>query len=114
METVIGFTAIAVALLIGLGALGVGIGMGLLGGRFLDFLRHLDIGVRRGGVARGVVMDQDERGGGQQHRPDGPGLVRGDQGGVQAQSFRPDPFLVPQRLAVRIPLGQAPGIPVGK
>ena len=33
METVIGFTAIAVALLIGLGALGVGIGMGLLGGR---------------------------------------------------------------------------------
>ena len=35
METVIGFTAIAVALLIGLGALGVGIGMGLLGGRFL-------------------------------------------------------------------------------
>jgi F-type H+-transporting ATPase subunit c len=36
METVIGFTAIAVALLIGLGALGVGIGMGLLGGRFLE------------------------------------------------------------------------------
>ena len=35
METVIGYTAIAVALLIGLGALGVGIGMGLLGGRFL-------------------------------------------------------------------------------
>ena len=30
------FTAIAVALLIGLGALGVGIGMGLLGGRFLE------------------------------------------------------------------------------
>jgi F-type H+-transporting ATPase subunit c len=29
-------TAIAVALLIGLGALGVGIGMGLLGGRFLE------------------------------------------------------------------------------
>ena len=36
METVIGMTAIAVALLIGLGALGVGIGMGLLGGRFLE------------------------------------------------------------------------------
>ena len=36
METVIGNTAIAVALLIGLGALGVGIGMGLLGGKFLE------------------------------------------------------------------------------
>ncbi len=36
METVIGYTAIAVALLIGFGALGVGIGMGLLGGRFLE------------------------------------------------------------------------------
>ena len=36
METVIGLTAISVALLIGLGALGVGIGMGLLGGRFLE------------------------------------------------------------------------------
>lgn len=36
METVIGLTAIAVALLIGLGALGVGIGMGLLGGKFLE------------------------------------------------------------------------------
>ena len=36
METVIGYTAISVALLIGLGALGVGIGMGLLGGRFLE------------------------------------------------------------------------------
>lgn len=36
METVIGFTALAVAILIGLGALGVGIGMGLLGGRFLE------------------------------------------------------------------------------
>ena len=36
METVIGFTAIAVALMIGFGALGVGIGMGLLGGRFLE------------------------------------------------------------------------------
>ncbi len=37
METVIGLTAIAVALLIGLGALGVGIGMGLLGGRLWAF-----------------------------------------------------------------------------
>ena len=36
MDTVIGFTAIAVALLIGLGALGVGIGMGLLGGKVLE------------------------------------------------------------------------------
>ena len=36
METVIGMTAISVALLIGLGALGVGIGMGLLGGRFFE------------------------------------------------------------------------------
>ena len=36
MDTVIGLTAIAVALLIGLGALGVGIGMGLLGGKFLE------------------------------------------------------------------------------
>ena len=36
METVIGYTAISVALHIGLGALGVGIGMGLLGGRFLE------------------------------------------------------------------------------
>ena len=36
MDIVIGLTAIAVALLIGLGALGVGIGMGLLGGRFLE------------------------------------------------------------------------------
>ncbi len=36
MEVVIGNTAIAVALLIGLGALGVGIGMGLLGGKFLE------------------------------------------------------------------------------
>ena len=36
MEMVIGLTAIAVALLIGFGALGVGIGMGLLGGRFLE------------------------------------------------------------------------------
>ena len=36
MEFVIGMTAIAVALMIGFGALGVGIGMGLLGGRFLE------------------------------------------------------------------------------
>lgn len=36
MESVIGSTAIAVALLIGMGALGVGVGMGLLGGRFLE------------------------------------------------------------------------------
>lgn len=36
MEIVIGMTAISVALLIGLGALGVGVGMGLLGGRFLE------------------------------------------------------------------------------
>jgi F-type H+-transporting ATPase subunit c len=36
MDTVIGMTAIAVALLIGLGALGVGVGMGILGGRFLE------------------------------------------------------------------------------
>ena len=36
METVIGFTALAVAILIGLGALGVAIGMGLLGGKFLE------------------------------------------------------------------------------
>ena len=36
METVIGMTAISVALLIGLGALGVGIGVGILGGRLLE------------------------------------------------------------------------------
>ncbi|MCP4272871.1 MAG: F0F1 ATP synthase subunit C [Gammaproteobacteria bacterium] len=36
METVIGFTALAIALLIGMGALGVAIGMGLLGGKFLE------------------------------------------------------------------------------
>lgn len=36
MEFVIGMNLIAVALMIGLGALGVGIGMGLLGGRFLE------------------------------------------------------------------------------
>ena len=36
LSNVFGNTAIAVALLIGLGALGVGIGMGLLGGKFLE------------------------------------------------------------------------------
>ncbi|PCJ47639.1 MAG: F0F1 ATP synthase subunit C [Gammaproteobacteria bacterium] len=36
METVIGFTAIAIALLIGMGAMGVAIGMGILGGKFLE------------------------------------------------------------------------------
>ena len=36
METVVGLTAIAVALLIGLGALGPAIGFGLLGGKFLE------------------------------------------------------------------------------
>jgi len=36
METVIGLTAIAVAIMIGLGALGVALGMGMLGGRFLE------------------------------------------------------------------------------
>ena len=36
MEMVIAYTAISVAVLIGLGALGVGLGMGLLGGRFLE------------------------------------------------------------------------------
>lgn len=36
METVLAFTAVAVAILIGLGALGTAIGFGLLGGRFLE------------------------------------------------------------------------------
>jgi F-type H+-transporting ATPase subunit c len=36
MEIVVGLTAIAVSLLIGLGALGTAIGFGLLGGRFLE------------------------------------------------------------------------------
>ena len=36
MEFVIGMTALAVALMIGLGALGVGIGVGMLGGRLLE------------------------------------------------------------------------------
>lgn len=36
MEYVVGMTVIAVALLIGLGALGTAIGFALLGGRFLE------------------------------------------------------------------------------
>ncbi len=36
MEFVVGMTAIAVGLLIGLGALGVGIGVGSLGGKLLE------------------------------------------------------------------------------
>lgn len=36
METVVALTAVAVGLLIGLGALGTAIGFGLLGGRFLE------------------------------------------------------------------------------
>ncbi|MFT6984703.1 MAG: F-type H+-transporting ATPase subunit c [Psychromonas sp.] len=36
METVLGFTAIAVAILIGLGAAGTAIGFGILGGKFLE------------------------------------------------------------------------------
>ncbi|MBW8189817.1 F0F1 ATP synthase subunit C [Neiella marina] len=36
METVLGLKFIAVALLIGFGALGTGIGFGLLGGKFLE------------------------------------------------------------------------------
>ena len=36
METVIGMTALAVALMIGLGALGVGLGVGMLGGKLLE------------------------------------------------------------------------------
>jgi F-type H+-transporting ATPase subunit c len=36
METLLGFSAIAAALLIGLGALGTAIGFGLLGGKFLE------------------------------------------------------------------------------
>ncbi|EDP99868.1 F0F1 ATP synthase subunit C [Shewanella benthica] len=36
MEIVLGMTAIAVALLIGMGALGTAIGFGLLGGKFLE------------------------------------------------------------------------------
>lgn len=36
MELMIGMNFIAVAVLIGSGAIGVGIGMGILGGRFLE------------------------------------------------------------------------------
>jgi len=36
METVVGLTAIAVAVLLGLGALGTAIGFGLLGGKVLE------------------------------------------------------------------------------
>lgn len=36
MEMVIGLTAVAVSLLIGLGAAGTAIGFGLLGGKFLE------------------------------------------------------------------------------
>ncbi len=36
METILGMTALAVALLIGMGALGTAIGFGLLGGKFLE------------------------------------------------------------------------------
>ncbi len=36
METVLGLTGIAVAILIGAGALGTAIGFGLLGGKFLE------------------------------------------------------------------------------
>ena len=36
METVVGLTAIAVSLLIGLGAAGTAVGFGILGGRFLE------------------------------------------------------------------------------
>jgi F-type H+-transporting ATPase subunit c len=36
MESVLSMTAIAVAIILGFGALGVAIGMGLLGGKFLE------------------------------------------------------------------------------
>ena len=36
METVIAYTALSVAIILGCGALAVGLGMGLLGGRFLE------------------------------------------------------------------------------
>ena len=36
MDMVVGLTAIAVALLIGFGALGTAIGFGILGGKFLE------------------------------------------------------------------------------
>lgn len=36
MESVIGITIIAIAIMIGFGAIGVALGMGLLGGKFLE------------------------------------------------------------------------------
>ena len=36
MDLIIGLNFLAVAVLIGSGAIGVGVGMGILGGRFLD------------------------------------------------------------------------------
>lgn len=36
METIYGMTAIAVGLILGMGALGTAIGFGILGGRFLE------------------------------------------------------------------------------
>ena len=36
METVVGMTAIAVAIIIGMGALGTAIGFAILGGKFLE------------------------------------------------------------------------------
>lgn len=36
METLLGFSVIAIALIIGLGAVGTAIGFGLLGGKFLE------------------------------------------------------------------------------
>ena len=36
METVVGFTVLAVAFIIGIGALGTAIGFGILGGKFLE------------------------------------------------------------------------------
>ena len=43
METVVGMTAIAVALLIGMGALGTAIGFGILGGKFLEGARRQEM-----------------------------------------------------------------------
>jgi hypothetical protein len=45
-----GMTAVAVAILIGMGALGTAIGFGLLGGKFLEGVADQD--VHRGGSAR--------------------------------------------------------------
>ena len=36
METIVGMTAIAIAIMIGLAAVGAAIGIGILGGRFLE------------------------------------------------------------------------------